>query len=73
MGIIWIFHERKIKMAPFKVLEGKQYRYRDSGRVTVAALLSERAFVTFPRTDGKVKYVWVNLADLSPVRGRPTR
>ncbi len=60
-------------MAPFKVLEGKQYRYRDSGRVTVAALLGERAFVAFPKVDGKVKYLWASLTDLSSVRGRPVK
>jgi hypothetical protein len=60
-------------MATFKVLEGKQYKYRDSGRVTVATILGEKAFVAFPKTDGKVRYVWAGLSDLSPLRGRPSK
>lgn len=60
-------------MATFKVLEGKQYRHRENGRVTVATILHDRAFVRFPKVDGKIKYVWAGLTDLSPVRGRPTK
>jgi hypothetical protein len=58
-------------MRTFKPAAGKQAKYRDSGKVTVASIVGERAFVAFPKVDGKVKYLWASLTDLSSVRGRP--
>ena len=59
-------------MATFSPQEGKSYRYRDSGKVTVASIVGNRALVSFAKKDSEVKYVWANLSELSPLRGRPT-
>jgi len=58
-------------MTTFKPQEGKTYRYRDSGKVTVASIVGNRALVRFPRKDAKTRYTWASLSELSPLRGRP--
>lgn len=58
-------------MTTFNPQEGKTYRYHEN-KVKVATILRNKALVSFPKTDGKVRYVWANLSDLTPLRGRPT-
>jgi hypothetical protein len=54
-------------MTTFRPQEGKTYRYRDSSKVKVATILGERALVSFPKKDSKIKYVWAALSELSPL------